>query len=446
MKMIKAFNKATKKFTDYFNYIEKELDKPTKELEESIYLINSHITLWQHDENYSDDDFLTVFAQKFKNKFIIYNITPRKLQVKTNQDKIKDLKSPDFSSYTLEYLMSFSIDVKKHLSANPDDVIIIHDDNQIGKIFSLLSCLLSYTVTVSNAPMPPLDAYYTITSLNDDFKNIALKADCKNQGRYLNYFTTVQNNPIIAIKKYYLKAIIINGAPAIENSENSMMSPYITINKKSFYCPVIRITSNGKVIYCSYRKDTPVQAVNFSAESAAKFDVDSMIFNDVSIEVLHKAKDKFKLLFVIQFNTFFIEDTAIRFSKDQIDSIHKDIRYPNEFFVDLLLDQSKEIDLSSYEEESIKWKSLLSEFILQGYQTKKTAEVVEEVKKEDKKGDSSLNSSDKDDDITAPTSSTVNKVQELLEKIEGKDKGGDDDDDEDIDVDDYINNLDKKAK
>ena len=68
------------------------------------------------------------------------------------------------------------------------------------------------------------------------------------------------------------------------------------------------------------------------------------------------------------------------------------------------------------------------------------------IKKEDKKGDSSLNSSDKDEDITAPTSSTVNKVQELLEKIEGKDKGGDDDDDEDIDVDDYINNLDKKAK
>ena len=57
-----------------------------------------------------------------------------------------------------------------------------------------------------------------------------------------------------------------------------------------------------------------------------------------------------------------------------------------------------------------------------------------------------MNSSDKDEDITAPTSSTVNKVQELLEKIEGKDKGGDDDDDEDIDVDDYINNLDKKAK
>ena len=56
------------------------------------------------------------------------------------------------------------------------------------------------------------------------------------------------------------------------------------------------------------------------------------------------------------------------------------------------------------------------------------------------------NSSDKDEDKTAPTSATVNKVQELLEKIEGKDKGGDDDDDEDIDVDDYINNLDKKAK
>ena len=101
--------------------------------------------------------------------------------------------------------------------------------------------------------------------------------------------------------------------------------------------------------------------------------------------------------------------------------------------------------MSSYEEESIKWKSLLSEFILQGYQSKKTVEVVEEAKKEEK-FDPGLNSSDKEEDITAPTSSTVNKVQELLEKIEGKDKGDDDDDDEDIDVDDYINNLDKKAK
>lgn len=455
--MIQAFNKATKKFADYFNYIEKELDKPSKEIEETIYMINNQIVYWEYDGGYTDDNFIQVFNKKFQKNYKIYNITSRQLEVKTDQDKIINLKAPDNPSYTLEFLMSFSIQAKKFLSSNPEHILIIHDDNQNGKIFSLLGCLLSYTVKENNSPIPPMDAYFNIISLNETFKSRHLKCDTKNQGRYLNYFSTVQNNPIISIKKYYLKSILINGAPAIENRENSNLTPYITINKNSYYAPVIRVISNGKVIYCSFKKDTPIQTINYSPDNAVKFDVDNLIFNDTLIEVLHKGEGKFKLLFVIQFNTFFIEDNAARFSKDQIDSINKDIRYPNEFFVDLLFDQTKDVDLSSYEEESIKWKSLLSEFILQGYQTKKTVEIptpqIEEVKKEEKtkneeeKKNEVMSSSislkdEKEDEVGS--SSTVNKVQELLQKIEGKEKIEDGDDEDAID--DYLSNLDKQAK
>lgn len=65
----------------------------------------------------------------------------------------------------------------------------------------------------------------------------------------------IQNNPMVDYKQLYLNTVIINAAPAIDNSANlAKGSSYITINDKSFYSPVIRIISNGKVIYCSYKK------------------------------------------------------------------------------------------------------------------------------------------------------------------------------------------------
>jgi hypothetical protein len=66
----------------------------------------------------------------------------------------------------------------------------------------------------------------------------------------------IQSNPMVEFKKLFLKTMIISGAPAIDNLDNSNSTNphYITINKKSFYSPVVRILSNGKVIYCSYKK------------------------------------------------------------------------------------------------------------------------------------------------------------------------------------------------
>ena len=78
----------------------------------------------------------------------------------------------------------------------------------------------------------------------DTFKNIT---------RYINYFTILQNNPTVDYKKLFLKSIIINGAPAIENDENKNCH-FTTINNNSFYKPVVRIISNNNLSYCSYNK------------------------------------------------------------------------------------------------------------------------------------------------------------------------------------------------
>jgi len=69
----------------------------------------------------------------------------------------------------------------------------------------------------------------------------------------------LQSEPIFEYKKIYLKNIFINGAPAIENLEieeknKKTNNNFIAINSESFYKPVIRVISNEKVAYCSFKK------------------------------------------------------------------------------------------------------------------------------------------------------------------------------------------------
>ena len=477
--MIRAFNKATKKFTDYFNYIEKELDKPAKPITDFIIHINSQIVFWLLPEQneYDDDSFIQVFNSKYTSNYIIYNLSPRQFTFKSKlpQNNIINYKAPDTPAYSLEFIINLAIAAKNYLSINDNNVLIIHDDAPNGKFFSLLSCIISYNIN----SLAPLDVYSSLINSNETFKELYSKSEIKNQVRCINYFSNIQQSPVFTFKKYYLQSIVINGAPAIDNNENSLFSPYITINKNSFYAPVIRIISNGKLVYCSYKKDQPVDKVFYSADNAAKFDINSLIFNDTCIEVLHKTEGRFKLLFVIQFNTLFINENAIRFSKDMIDGIYKDIRYPNEFFIDLMFDANKEVTLSQYDEDTLRWKSLMGEFILKSggngnvkqQQQQQQVSTGDCAKKEEDKGEvneqqkkTQINDEEHDnknemkevehllskdnvkEEEVGNVVSTINKVEDILNKMGGGVGGEENEENEEDeeDIDDYLKSLENK--
>ena len=314
MNFIKAFNNATKKFTDYFNYIESSIEKPPKDIEENLIKLNDRIILWEEDKDYDDWQFFQLINYNYKKNYMIYNLTDRKIEIKTDQDKIIDFPGPNNPSYTLEYLISFSISAKNWLNSNKENILILHDEIINGKIFCLLGCLISYNSDKKKNIIEPMDAYADIITWNPIFKEYIEKSDCKNHIRYLNYFSSIQKSPIITLKKYYLKSIIIIGAPSIENEKNDNKNPYVVINKNSFYCPVLRINSNGKIIYCSYKKGDNIEKLFYSPDSVTKFNIDNYIFGDVCIELLHKGEKNFKQLFIIQFNTFYYGDNEIKFS------------------------------------------------------------------------------------------------------------------------------------
>ena len=267
MDVFNLFNKFSGKVTDYFSYIGNTIQKPNKQITDYIIKINENIILWinDNDTNYPDPQFISIFSLDYKENFLIYNITKRKIETDIEQDKIVDFQLPNNPSFTLEFLISFCISAENWLSSDNSHILIIHDDpsKNEGKIFYLLSAIISYHNTKKTDSLyEPVSIYADLTTLynsNENYKNIDILSDTKNNIRYLNYFSAIQKSPLISLKKLFLTNIMISGAPAIDNIENKDSGPFVTINKNSFYIPIIRIKSNNKYVYSSYNQNNHEQ-------------------------------------------------------------------------------------------------------------------------------------------------------------------------------------------
>lgn len=59
---------------------------------------------------------------------MVYNLTNKKVNFVDNQDKILDFKTPSYPSYSLEFLLTFSISVKNWLSLDSYNILVVFDD------------------------------------------------------------------------------------------------------------------------------------------------------------------------------------------------------------------------------------------------------------------------------------------------------------------------------
>ena len=79
------------------------------------------------DEIIEHENFNKLFERRFNNKFMVYNLTNKIVNFKNNQDKILDFEAPDYPSYLLEFLLTFSVSVKNWLSLDSYNVLIVFD-------------------------------------------------------------------------------------------------------------------------------------------------------------------------------------------------------------------------------------------------------------------------------------------------------------------------------
>lgn len=129
------FNKATNFINDFFKH---DISVDTKSSNPDDYLIylNSQLIIWKDspEDLIDHDNFNKLFDRRFNNKFMVYNLTNKNINFKSNIDKILDFQAPDYPSYLLEFLLTFSVSVKNWLSLDCYNVLIVFDTLKNVKI------------------------------------------------------------------------------------------------------------------------------------------------------------------------------------------------------------------------------------------------------------------------------------------------------------------------
>lgn len=204
-----------------------------------------------------------------------------------------------------------------------------------------------------------------------------------------------------------------------------------------------------------------IEKLYYNTETIIKFNVNSFIFGDVLVEILHQQENtKFKQLFSIQLHTFFIDTNNMKFTKDKIDGVCKDIRYPAEFFVDIQLDSHKTTDVSTYDMDMTKWKLNISDFLMKSSKYDNNIKD-EEIKEEtenidyDEKEPSTIDTEKEEEPHTITNLNISTKSSKAKESINSynKDKNRisnskrlDETDEDEDDIENYLKNLENKTK
>ena len=75
------FNKASKLISNYLKHDE-DLDHCIGNIEDNLIYLNSQLILWKKNKNYDNDSFNELFTHRFDNKFMIYNLSEEKVEMK----------------------------------------------------------------------------------------------------------------------------------------------------------------------------------------------------------------------------------------------------------------------------------------------------------------------------------------------------------------------------
>lgn len=411
------------------------------------------------------------FINDNKEKTFILNFTEKSIIDNFPVEKVINFKSKSILTlkFTLEFINLIKNMQNTDLNSEDSNNINIKSQKENLKSHKInfhiltkeINSDLLYLITiihfVTNHEKSLIEMYSSISlkkskfiDNNIDFEQIS-QSNHFNTVRYLNYLENLQNTNF-RYEKVYLDSIIINGAPALSNNNDST-STYLTINESSYYVPVLRIFREEQIIFNSNKEEN--LKVYHSDLNSIKFKINLLLFGDITIELLHQSlyenKKKYVKLFEIKFNTM-MSDNNINLVKNNIDNINLDLRYPDDFSVGMIYDDFKKEKLNL--DEVLEIKNKLNKIILMQYEKNDSITKTEINMNNNKISvDNSIKSLSLNDNIKIKENekkelstnhksidSTDTKVKNHTEEV----KNEDNEDDEDLDS--YLKKLEDRAK
>ncbi|XP_062047501.1 tensin-1 isoform X3 [Lepus europaeus] len=265
-----------------------------------------------NEENFRSN--LREVAQMLKSKhggnYLLFNLSERRPDITKLHAKVLEFGWPDLHTPALEKICSVCKAMDTWLTADPHNVVVLHNKGNRGRIGVVIAAYMHYS-NISASADQALDRFAMKRFYEDKIVPIGQPS----QRRYVHYFSGLLSGAIkMNNKPLFLHHVIMHGIPNFES--------------KGGCRPFLRIYQAMQPVYTSGIYNIPGDSQN---SICITIEPGLLLKGDILLKCYHKkfrspARD---VIFRVQFHTCAIHDLGVVFGKEDLDDAFKDDRFPD---------------------------------------------------------------------------------------------------------------------
>ncbi|CAB9509003.1 Putative tyrosine-protein phosphatase auxilin [Seminavis robusta] len=261
------------------------------------------------------------------------------------------------------------LSLEKWLQASPQNVAVVHCLTGKGRTSTVLAAFLCW---MAEAGFEKTNMTMALAYIAQCKKMTVEELTIPSQRRYAQYFTNMLEGIRPSQPPLVLKRIIMSEAPHFalgppivrnkkkqegdNNNNNDDGTEQVGENKDRMGCaPYLQVFQAGQLLHtvaATLNLQQQPDALPFCqvADGSISFHVEQIIQGDVLIRcrhLAHSTKQKISM-FRAAFHTGYAPPNVLRFTKPQLDGACNDPRFPDDFFVDLILEPCNEKQVSEF--------------------------------------------------------------------------------------------------
>ncbi|XP_065417467.1 tensin-1 isoform X17 [Chrysemys picta bellii] len=252
-------------------------------------------------------------AQMLKSKhgdnYLLFNLSERRHDISKLHSKVLDFGWPDLHTPALEKICSICKAMDTWLSAEPHNVVVLHNKGNRGRMGVVVAAYMHYS-NISASADQALDRF----AMKRFYEDKVLPVGQPSQKRYVHYFSGLLSGTIkMNNKPLFLHHVIMHGIPNFES--------------KGGCRPFLKIYQAMQPVYTS-----GIYNVQGDSQTSICITIEPglLLKGDILLKCYHK---KFRsptrdVIFRVQFHTCAIHDLGIVFGKEDLDEAFKDDRFP----------------------------------------------------------------------------------------------------------------------
>lgn len=274
--------------------------------------------------------------------FMIWNISEEQYDYSKFDDQVLEYKFPGHPSPPLGLVVKICTSVESWLDADEKNVAIIHCLTGKGRTTSLVACILSWMGEFQS----PSEALQYVA----DRRNVSISSlTIPSQQRYIQYFSNMLDGVRPRSQPVVLKRIIFHGIPIFGNQGDN--------DAGEGCCPYLQLFKCGKLLASSFpvscsnkmmentspdgkskNEVTPSCRWVLASEDSLSFTFDGALQGDILLRCRHidPSTGQRVSMFRTAFHTGYLPQGVLRLNKSQLDGATNDLRFDEEFFIDII--------------------------------------------------------------------------------------------------------------